>query len=66
MRDELTDDLPNARSTLRANYACLLVWCKACHHQRAADLQAIIDAGRGHHQAYVVFGHSRAKQEPEP
>jgi len=43
----VTDNLPTARSTLRANYACLLVWCKACHHQAPADLQAIVDAGRG-------------------
>jgi hypothetical protein len=26
---------------------CLLVWCKACHHQAPADLQALLDAGRG-------------------
>jgi hypothetical protein len=29
------------------DWLCLLVWCKACHHQAPADLQAIIDAGRG-------------------
>ena len=23
------------------------MWCKACHHRAPADLQAIIDAGRG-------------------
>jgi hypothetical protein len=26
---------------------CVLVWCKACHHQAPADLQAIIDRGLG-------------------
>jgi hypothetical protein len=25
----------------------VLVWCKACHHQVPADLEAIIDAGQG-------------------
>jgi hypothetical protein len=24
-----------------------MVWCKACHHQAPADLQAIIDVRRG-------------------
>jgi hypothetical protein len=28
-------------------WLCLLVWCKACHHRAPADLQAIIDMGRG-------------------
>ena len=43
----MTDKLPTARSTLTADWAILFVWCKACHHQGAADLQAIIDAGQG-------------------
>jgi hypothetical protein len=43
----VTDKLPTARSTLTADWAILFVWCKACHHQGAADLQAIIDAGQG-------------------
>ena len=25
----------------------VLVWCKSCRHRRDADLQALIDAGRG-------------------
>jgi hypothetical protein len=25
----------------------VLVWCKACGHQDFADLQAIVDGGRG-------------------
>jgi hypothetical protein len=29
------------------SWLCIFVWCKACHHQAPADLQAIIDAGRG-------------------
>ena len=32
---------------LPQTFLCLLVWCKACHHQAPADLQALIDAGRG-------------------
>ena len=32
---------------LPQTFLCLLVWCKACHHQAPADLQAIIDAARG-------------------
>ena len=41
-------DLPTARSMLpNDSWLCIFVWCKACHHQAPADLQAIIDAGRG-------------------
>ena len=33
---------------LRARYVSLLVWCKGgCQHQAEADLQKLIDAGRG-------------------
>jgi hypothetical protein len=39
--------LPTPRSTLRAGYLDVLVWRKACHRQAPADLQAIIDSGRG-------------------
>ena len=40
--------LPTPRTTLRARYVSLLVWCKGgCQHQAEADLQALIDAGRG-------------------
>jgi len=42
----MTGDLPTPRSTLRANYR-VLVWCKACKHQAEADLQHLIDDGRG-------------------
>jgi DNA-directed RNA polymerase subunit RPC12/RpoP len=42
----MTDTLPTARSMLHADYLCVLVWCKARQHQAAADLQAIVDAGR--------------------
>jgi hypothetical protein len=31
----------------QSGWLCLLVWCKACHHQAPADLQALADAGRG-------------------
>jgi hypothetical protein len=43
----MTDDLPTARSHLASGWLICLVWCKACHHQAPADLQAIIDVGRG-------------------
>jgi hypothetical protein len=39
--------LPTPRSTLRDSSARVLVWCKACHHQGDADLQKLVDAGRG-------------------
>jgi hypothetical protein len=31
----------------QSGWLCLLVWCKACHYQAPADLQAIIDTGHG-------------------
>jgi hypothetical protein len=44
----VTDDLPTARTMQKqADWLCQLVWCKACHHEAEADLQAIIDAGKG-------------------
>ena len=44
----MADGLPTARTTLRARYVSLLVWCKGgCQHQAHANLQALIDAGRG-------------------
>ena len=43
----MTDGLPTPRSTLRDGYLDVLVWCKACHRQAPADLQAIIDSGKG-------------------
>jgi hypothetical protein len=43
----VTDRLPTARSTERAGYLCVLVWCKACRRQAPADLAAIIAAGKG-------------------
>lgn len=39
--------LPTPRTTLRSGYARVLVWCKGCRHQANADLQRLIDAGRG-------------------
>jgi len=42
------NDLPTARTMLHQDaWLCLLVWCKACHHQAPANLRAIIAAGRG-------------------
>jgi hypothetical protein len=46
MRDDL-HELPTPRTTLESRYVRVLVWCKSCRHQRDADLQALIDAGRG-------------------
>ena len=40
-------ELPTPRTTLAARYVAVLVWCKSCRHQAEADLQALIDAGRG-------------------
>jgi hypothetical protein len=37
----MADNLPTARSMIKAEFLCVLVFCKACHHQAAADLQAI-------------------------
>jgi hypothetical protein len=33
--------------TLRARYVCVHVWCKACRHSADADLQKLLDEGRG-------------------
>jgi hypothetical protein len=44
----MADGRPTARSILpQDRWLCLLVWCTACHHRAPADLQAIIDAGKG-------------------
>jgi hypothetical protein len=41
-------DAASARAWCCAlGYACVLVWCKACRHESDADLQALVDAGRG-------------------
>jgi hypothetical protein len=40
--------LPTPRTTLRARYVTLLVWCKGGYqHQADADLQMLIDVGGG-------------------
>ncbi|HME20016.1 MAG TPA: hypothetical protein VKI44_01390 [Acetobacteraceae bacterium] len=43
----MTDELPTPRTTLAARYVRVLVFCRSCQHQADADLQAIVDAGRG-------------------
>jgi hypothetical protein len=43
----MADKLPTARSMIKQEFLCLLVFCKACHHQAPADLQSIVDSGRG-------------------
>ena len=40
-------ELPTPRTTLRTGYVRVRVWCKSCRRQRDADLQALVDAGRG-------------------
>jgi len=41
------DAFPTARSTLRVGYVDVRIWCTACRHQAPADLQALVDTGRG-------------------
>ncbi len=41
------DRLPTARSTLAARYVRILLACRSCLRQRDADLQHLVDAGRG-------------------
>ena len=40
-------NVPTPRSTLQARYVRVLLTCWSCKHQREADLQGLIDAGRG-------------------
>jgi hypothetical protein len=40
-------ELPTQRTALAARYVRVLVFCRSCHHQCDADLQALVDAGRG-------------------
>jgi hypothetical protein len=42
----MSDDLPTPRSTLQSGL-CVLVRCTACRHRDYADLQALVDSGRG-------------------
>jgi hypothetical protein len=39
--------LPTPRTTLRAGYVRVLVFCNSCRHQADADLDAIVESGRG-------------------
>jgi hypothetical protein len=39
-------DLPTARDYLRSNVR-LVIWCKACRHQREIGFQSILDQGKG-------------------
>ena len=39
--------LPTPRTTLRAGYVRVLVWCKSCLHRADADLPALVASGRG-------------------
>ena len=52
-------ELPTPRTTLRARYVRVLVWCKACRHRRDADLQALINsAARSAHRARSRVSHT--------
>jgi hypothetical protein len=42
----MTDDLPTPRSTLQSRL-CVFVRCLACRHRDYADLQRLVDSGRG-------------------
>ena len=43
-----TTALPTPRTMLRACYVALLVWSKGgCQQQAEADLQKLVDVGRG-------------------
>jgi hypothetical protein len=41
------DGLPTARTALRTGWMRVLVICNSCRHQADADLQAIVESGRG-------------------
>jgi hypothetical protein len=41
------DGLPTPRSALRTSYVRVLVFCNSCRQQADADLQALVDSGRG-------------------
>jgi hypothetical protein len=41
------EDLPTARTTLRARYVDLSLHCRSCLRSRTADMQALIDDGHG-------------------
>jgi hypothetical protein len=43
----MADGPPTARTTLRTGYVRVLVFCKSCRHQADADLQKIVESGRG-------------------
>jgi hypothetical protein len=43
----MSDSMPTARTTLRSGYVRVPVFCNPCRHQADADLQAIVDSGRG-------------------
>jgi hypothetical protein len=43
----MTDGLPTPRTTLRARYVAVRLTCWSCRHWRHADLQKLIDEGRG-------------------
>jgi hypothetical protein len=46
MRDD-DAHLPTPRGTLASSFVAVLVFCRSCRHQREADLQALVDGGRG-------------------
>jgi hypothetical protein len=43
----LTDGLPTPRTALRTGYVRVLVLCNWCRHQADADLDALVESGRG-------------------
>ena len=47
IRDDDLRALPTPRTTLAARYVRVVLTCWSCRHQRDADLQALVAAGRG-------------------
>ena len=61
----MTDGLPTARTTLHTGYVRVLVFCNSCRHQADANLQAIVDAGRGDVPLRGGSGAPRAQHHAE-
>ena len=43
----MSDSLPTPRTTLRARYVDVLVFCKACRPPGGGGPEALVEAGRG-------------------
>jgi hypothetical protein len=45
-QNSMNSDLPTARDYFKSNVR-LVIWCKACRHQREVERQSLIDQGKG-------------------